>query len=182
MNPGRCARQRIRRFIARSPVAEDPRHAENTLAWLLKLEPRADEALQLAALAHDIERARPDRLRREDYADYDRFKADHAARGALMLAEILRRCRVDPELAAESCRLVKLHETGGDPRSDLLRDADSLSFFDLNLPLYHQREGDEETLRRCSWGVRRLSRRGRELLSGMDHPPHLRRIVLKALG
>ncbi len=39
-------------------MPEDPRHAENTLDWLLKLKPDADEALQIAALGHDIERTR----------------------------------------------------------------------------------------------------------------------------
>ena len=46
---------------------------------------------------------------------------------------------------------------GGDPRSDLLKDADSISYFQVNLPLYFQREGWEETKRRSIWGYRRLS-------------------------
>ena len=46
----RRAKSRIRALIARSEVAEDPRHAENTLKWLLRTEPSADEALQIAAL------------------------------------------------------------------------------------------------------------------------------------
>ena len=57
MNSIRCAEQRIRSAISRSKVPEDPLHAENTLAWVLKLMPEADEALQLAALGHDIDRA-----------------------------------------------------------------------------------------------------------------------------
>ncbi len=54
---------------------------------------------------------------------------------------------------------------GGDPRSDLLKDADSISYFDVNLPLYYQREGWQETKRRSSWGYRRLSARARELVN-----------------
>ncbi len=50
-------KQEIRRVIAGSSVEEDPRHAENTLEWLLKHEPDADEALQIAAMGHDIDRA-----------------------------------------------------------------------------------------------------------------------------
>ncbi|MCP4825755.1 MAG: DUF4202 domain-containing protein, partial [Shimia sp.] len=52
-----CAKQKIRLIIADSRVPEDPHHADNTLEWLLRLEPDAGEALQLAALAHDIDRA-----------------------------------------------------------------------------------------------------------------------------
>ncbi len=43
--------------MADSSVPEDPRHAENTLDWLLRLKPDADEPLQIATLGHDIERA-----------------------------------------------------------------------------------------------------------------------------
>ena len=42
-------------------------------------------------------------------------------------------------------------------RIDILRDADSISFFHVNLPYYFIRNGAEETKKRCSWGYRRLS-------------------------
>ncbi len=148
---------RIRAVIAGSAVPEDPTHADNTLAWLLRLEPGADPALRLAALGHDIERALPDRLRREAYPDFDRFKAAHARRGARVLAAILAECGLGPALREEAARLVRLHEVGGEPRADLLRDADSLSFFDVNLALYLRREGRTEALRRARWGLARLS-------------------------
>ena len=56
---------------------------------------------------------------------------------------------------------------GGDPRSDLLKDADSLSYFDVNLPLYFERNGWQETHRRCVWGYRRLSERARSMAAGL---------------
>lgn len=153
-----CARQRIREIIAGSRVPEDPRHAENTLEWLFRLEPKSDPALQIAAFGHDIDRAVETRkVRREDFTDYNEFKAAHARSGAAILRAILDKCGVAKSVADEACRLVTLHEVGGDPRSDLLKDADSISYFEVNMPLYYQREGREETLRRCSWGYRRLS-------------------------
>ena len=77
-----CAKQEIRRVIAASQVPEDPRHADNTLEWLLRLAPDADEALQLAALGHDIDRAIEEvKVRRADFDDYDAFKAAHARHG-----------------------------------------------------------------------------------------------------
>ncbi len=73
-----CAKQRIREIIAGSRVPEDPRHAENTLKWLFRLEPKADPALQIAALAHDIDRAVETRkVRRADFNDYDAFKRNN---------------------------------------------------------------------------------------------------------
>ena len=52
-----CAKREIRRVVAGSRVPEDSRHADNTLEWLLRLQPDASVAMQLAALAHDIDRA-----------------------------------------------------------------------------------------------------------------------------
>lgn len=159
----------IRAQLRHSQVPEDPGHAENTLQWLLRLCPDADLALRLAALAHDIERSRPDRLRRQDFSDYDRFKAMHAAIGARMAARLFRQAAVERGVRREACRLIRLHESGGDERSDLLKDADSISFFDHNLPAYFQREGREESLRRACWGYARLSARGRYHLANIRH-------------
>jgi len=146
--------------VAGSSVPEDPPHAENTLEWLLKLKPNADEALQIAALGHDIDRAVEARkVQRADFADYDVFKAVHAHNGAIILKEIMDECGVPEDIAEEVYRLVCRHEVGGDPRSDLLKDADSISYFDVNLPFYYERTGWQETLRRCLWGYRRLSPR-----------------------
>ena len=39
----------IRSIISGSEVPEDPVHAQNTLEWLLKLKPDADDALKIAA-------------------------------------------------------------------------------------------------------------------------------------
>lgn len=159
----------IRAQVARSQVPEDPGHAENTLEWLLRLEPEADQALCLAALAHDIERSRPNRLRRQDFEDYDRFKAMHAAIGARMAGRLFREAGVPRNIRWEACRLIRLHECGGDSRSDLLKDADSISFFDHNLPAYLEREGMEESLRRARWGYARLSERGRQHVAGISY-------------
>ncbi len=165
-----CAKQKIRAVIAGSRVPEDPRHADNTLEWLLRLEPDAGDALQLAALAHDIDRAIEEiKVRRADFNDYNVFKAAHARNGAKILRPILNACGVAGDIVDETCRLVEVHEVGGDPRSDLLKDADSISYFDVNLPLYYQREGWAETQRRSLWGYRRLTQRAQEIVKGIEY-------------
>ena len=71
-----CAKRKIRSVISKSGVPEDPVHAENVLEWVLKLKPDADEALQIAALAHDIDRADERRkVWRSNFNDYNAFKA-----------------------------------------------------------------------------------------------------------
>ncbi len=163
-------KRQIRLLIAGSKVPEDPGHAENTLKWLLKLEPDADEALQIAALGHDIDRAVEARkVQRANFADYDAFKAAHARNSAVILKEIMEECGVPRDIMAEVDRLVCLHEVGGDPRADRLKDADAVSYFDVNLPLYYARMGPEDTLRRCVWGYQRLSANMRTVVEHMSY-------------
>ena len=154
----------IEAIITGSSVPEDPVHSKNTLKWLLKLKPDADEALQIAALGHDIERAIDERkVRREDFEQYDRFKAAHAHNSAEILKEIMLDCGVDETIIEQVSELVRRHEVGGDDRSDLLKDADSISYFDVNLRHYYKRHDWDETQRRCLWGYKRLSKKVKTL-------------------
>ena len=170
----------IEAVVVESSVPEDPVHSKNTLAWLLKIKPDADEALQIAALGHDIERAIERRkVRRADFDDYDLFKAAHARNSALVLKEIMQKCGLPAAISDDVCRLVCRHEVGGDERCDLLKDADSISYFDVNLPCYFEREGYAETLRRTIWGYRRLSAGVRHLARSITYETDSLNILLR---
>ena len=183
MNSLERALHRIAGIIAGSTVPEDPEHSRNTLKWLLDLDSRADAALRIAALGHDIDRAVEARkVQRADFADYDAFKAAHARNSASILLEVLADCNIeDAALMREVERLVCTHEVGGDPRSDLLKDADSLSYFDVNLPLYYARNGWEETRRRCVWGYLRLSPRARSIVMGLEFRAPLQKLMSESI-
>jgi hypothetical protein len=158
MDAIQCAEDRIRSIISRSRVPEDPRHAESTVAWVFRLMPEAEQALLLAALCHDIDRAiDSSRVQKDCFQSFDEFKAAHALNSAEIVGEILVECGVDEGVRAEVCRLVRLHETGGDERADVLRNADAISYFQDNLPLYFARNGWVETKRRALWGFSRIS-------------------------
>ncbi len=180
MDSVECTKQKIRAVIGGSKVPEDPLHAENTLDWLLRFEPDADQALQIAALGHDIERAlKARKVKRPDFPDYDSFKAAHARVSAEILRGIMEDCGVQKEMAGEVYLLVCRHETGGDPRADLIKNADSISYFHVNMPLYYQREGWEETKRRCIWGYGRLSARMKETVENMTYEDRVLTQLLK---
>ncbi len=173
-------KETIEAVVAESRVPEDPVHSKNTLAWLLRLKPDADESLQIAALGHDIERAIERRkVRRADFDDYDEFKAAHARNSALVLKEIMEECGLPAVITGDVCRLVCRHEVGGDERSDLLKDADAISYFDVNLPFYFEREGYAETLRRTIWGYRRLSAGVRHLARTITYETDSLNILLR---
>jgi len=178
MSPLEAAKQDIRRMIAHSCVPEDPTHAENTLQWVLKLDPAADSALQIAAIAHDIDRASNNKVQRSDFDAYDEFKAAHAKNSAKILQQILEKHRCPTVVIKKACHLVKYHEVGGDRDSDLLKDADSIAYFDYNLPFYFKREGWKETMQRCRWGYERLSPKMKTILCTIKHSePDINRLL-----
>jgi hypothetical protein len=108
--------------------------------WLLRLEPTATEALVLAALTHDMERAFPgpdsprmDLSRGVDDPIYNRA---HAERSARIVSAFLREHGASAALIDEVAALVRAHEEGGWPAADLVQAADSLSFLDVNVDLF----------------------------------------------
>jgi len=165
-----CLKEKIYGIIEKSLVPEDPIHAINTLEWLLQLKPDADEPLKIAALGHDIERAIKERkVRRKDYKSYEEFKEAHALNSAQILLEIMKGCNLNKELPEDIFFLVRHHESGGGSRVDVLRDSDSISFFQVNLPYYFIRNGVEETKRRCLWGYKKLPHNLKGIVAGFDY-------------
>ncbi|TDI71484.1 MAG: DUF4202 family protein [Bacteroidetes bacterium] len=163
-------KRKIEGVIIGSSVPEDPIHSINTLEWLLKQMPDAGESLKIAALGHDIERAIEKRkVRRQDYKDYNAFKDAHALNSANILAEIMQACNIDKKMIDEVFFLVRYHETGGTDQVDILKDADSISYFDVNLPLYFMRNNLKETIRRCLWGYKRLSDQGKKIVAELNY-------------
>ena len=175
-----CTQKKIRTILSHSAVPEDPIHAENTLNWLLRFEPGADIALQIAALGHDVERAFEKRkIRKRFFHDFNTLKAAHARNSAEIIKEIMTACEVPQRIVDDVYQLVYHHETGGDSRSDLLRDVDSISFFDVNLPLYYERNGREATLRRSIWGYQRISQNRKDSVSNIVYELSELNVLLK---
>jgi len=158
MNSIHCVKKKIKAIIALSDIPEDPIHSRNTCEWVLKLDPKADESLQIAALGHDIERAVKDRkVLQKDYKDYDQFKKAHAINSVVILKEIMNECKLDEKMVKDICEMVRYHEVGGNKETYLLQDADTISFFEVNLPLYYTRNDRKKIKKRCLWGLKRLS-------------------------
>jgi NADPH:quinone reductase-like Zn-dependent oxidoreductase len=114
-------------------------HLARTREWVLELDPEADEALQIAAVIHDIERAFPadedpfDPTAAPGSGGYDEW---HQRRSAQIGARWLREQHAPEELTSEVEALVLVHETGGSPRADVLQAADSLSFLETQTDLF----------------------------------------------
>ena len=163
-------KQKVLSVIKQSSVPEDFEHSTNTLKWVMHLYPEADLPLQIAALAHDIDRADAClKVQSGNFDNYDAFKNAHAKRSSEILNKILEELGIEISVSRNACRLVEKHEFGGDKLSDILKTADSISFFDINLPHYFKREGLEETRKRCEWGLNRLDSDALEIVSKLRY-------------
>lgn len=177
------AQAEIRAVLARSSMLEDARHAEDTLAWLLRLKPDPGPALALAALGHDIDRvAERAPLRREAFETLAAFENAHAHRGACALRKLLDACGVASGVTARACWLVEHHECGGDPAADLLRDADRLSWFRMGLPAVYRDEGRTEAKQRCARAYACLSLAARRHFPGIHHDDPLLDCLLREVA
>jgi kynurenine formamidase len=123
--------ERARGWMAE--VHPHARHMERTLDWAVELDPQASEAVRIAAVTHDAERAYPDREAGWDSAvswDDPEYNRWHQARCARIVGEWLREQGADHVLAEQVESLVGAHEEGGWPEADVVQAADSLSFLE----------------------------------------------------
>ena len=112
-------------------------HLLRSLERLDELAPGSAEAVRLATLTHDMERAfpGPDSPKMSTLHDpeYERL---HSERSARIVGEWLRGQQAPAPLVADVERLIVAHEIGGWPEADLVQAADSLSFLDTNIDLF----------------------------------------------
>jgi hypothetical protein len=171
--------------LSKPLVVADYRHALDTWQWVLRLDPRADLALQISALFHDVERllSEPDARVEHHVQDYQAFKDAHAARGADLTCALLSDLGVDTSTRERVRWLISRHER---PEEDthlaLLNDADALSFFSLNASGFARYFPLEHTRRKVSYTLGRLRPNQRWRLARVRLAPLVRRLLEEALG
>jgi len=112
-------------------------HLLRALEWLDRVAPGQREAVRLATLTHDMERAfpGPDQPQSAKMVDpvYERL---HSERSARIVGNWLREQQTDASFIADVERLIVAHEIGGWSEADLVQAADSLSILDTNVDLF----------------------------------------------
>ena len=110
-------------------------HLLKSLDWLDRLAPDASDAVRLATLTHDMERAfgGPDAIaiKLNDRA----YEEAHSNRSAKIVGAWLRANGAQEGLADGVEALIRVHEWGGSPDANLVQAADSLSFLETNIDL-----------------------------------------------
>jgi hypothetical protein len=112
-------------------------HLIETLTWLDRISPGSREAVRLAALTHDMERAFPgaDSPVMTGLGDAA-YHAAHSARSASIVGAWLRENGAEDALVRDVEALIRVHEDGGWPEADAVQAADSLSFLATNVDLF----------------------------------------------
>jgi hypothetical protein len=112
-------------------------HLIKALEWLDRVAPGSAEAVRLAALTHDMERAfpGPDQpvIKTLSDPEYERL---HSLRSARIVGAWLREQHAKEALVEHVEALIVAHEFGGWPEADLVQAVDSLSFLETNIDLF----------------------------------------------
>ncbi|PIN86625.1 hypothetical protein COV19_03860 [Candidatus Woesearchaeota archaeon CG10_big_fil_rev_8_21_14_0_10_44_13] len=177
-------RKEIREILPKSPIESDLKHSELTHKWLLKLKPDADEAMQIAAITHDIDRAIT-RITEKDCKDFSKmgeFKKEHGIRSAKFISEIMKKQGYDKKMIDNVRHLVESHESGGDDEQDMIMSADSLAFFEYNLPTYLKHYSRKDAIKKIGFMYKRLPEKARKLVREMKFKDEvIRRLVREGI-
>lgn len=116
------------------------RHLEQTAYWLRKIYPESDDAMLVAAISHDIERAfraegMSSKEKKLGFINADFFRI-HEEQGAEIMADFLQQHNQPKEFIEKVYSLIARHEEGGNEEQNILRDADSLSFLENNVDYF----------------------------------------------
>ncbi len=185
MNNFETLKEEIETILPKSPLDFELTHSQLVLKWVLRLRPEADEALKIAAIAHDIDRAITGITEKDlsDYSKIDEFKQEHALRSADFITEILQKHKYPEEIIAKVKHLVTNHEVGGDEETDILMNADSLAYFDYNIPSYLKRNGRDRAIEKIRFMYKRLSPEAQKLATGISYPnAEIAELVKEALN
>ncbi len=122
------------------------RHAQHLLKaeeWLRRIHPNASQAMILATLTHDMERAfpGPDSPKQDPALGPDDpgYNSAHSERSARVVGEFLHTQNAPEQLIIEVARLIRVHEIGGWEDANWVQAADSLSFLEVNVDFFLDR-------------------------------------------
>ncbi len=137
---------------------KDP-HFVRTLYWVLELDPDVGEEVKIAAYAHDIERALFPYDIGAFLLDKEVLK-NHQVNGAKAIYNFLLKEGADSVFSSRVKILIEKHESGGTYEQNLIKDADSISYFETNA-LKHiewlDKFSREQIQAKLDWMYKRIS-------------------------
>lgn len=156
--------------------------------WVMRLAPRASDALRLAARAHHLRRWE---LPRSDYppgrAGYLRWRRAQQQRHARDLAAIADDAGLDESVSVRAAEIVSKKGLGSDPEVQTFEDAVSLTFLATELePVIARLADDVKAASIVAKTLAKMSDGGREqaqvLAASGQFGDHSRRILAEAMA
>lgn len=136
-------------------------HLERTGYWIKELYPKADEAMFVAAISHDIERAFRKEEDKYNLISNQKDLKEHQEGGAMIMGEFLEKEGLPLEFIQRVKMLISKHEEGGNDEQNILKDADSLSWLENNIDRWVKNmvpiKGKERVKRKFDWMYNRIT-------------------------
>ncbi len=150
--------QFIKDAFTEKGMESDVSHHQKTVYWIKQLKPDADEALLIAGMSHDIERA--------FHGDWKAGSSDHnklnrhKELSASDTEKFLRQENASEEFIKRVKGLILHHEEGGNEDQNVLSDADCLAYFEekavRNARKAKQEDKKEEYKKRLNYIFNRI--------------------------
>jgi hypothetical protein len=168
---------------ASGPRQKELVHAEAVTSWLLRLDPQADEAQQIAARAHHVRRwTVPRTSYPEGRAGYLRWRRDLKARLAEEVGAILADEGFSGDEIASVQGIVRKEGLGSDPRVQTHEDALCLVFMEQQLADVATRLGGEKAEAVLGKTLAKMSPDGRAEAAALDLGPEMGDMMAAAIG
>lgn len=139
-------------------------HFERTLYWTKQLRPEADDPILMAAYAHDIARAfrktDPAKTFKDKELNDPEILEQHQIESAQIIADFLSKEGYDEKGIERVRNMVRYHEEGGNEEANLIMDADSISYLEVNAPRhveFFESLGKDKIRRKIDWMYQRIS-------------------------
>lgn len=165
--------EKVKSWLATNSKPRHMVHFERTVYWVKQLKSDADEAMLIAALAHDAERVFRDKKTKHSgkYIKEPEFLQIHQQGGAKLVGEFLEQNGADKALIERVKMLIVKHEEGGNPDQNFLMDADSISFLENNVDHFisdlMEVYGRDKTREKFEWMYNRMSsQKAKEIAKG----------------
>jgi hypothetical protein len=157
-------------------------HAEAMTAWVLRLDPEAEEAQLLAARAHHLRRWS---LPRSDFpegrAGYLRWRTELKRRHAEEVATILAGCGYDEATIEHVQHIVRKESLRTDPQVQTHEDALCLVFLETQLTPLADQLGDDKVVEVLRKSLVKMSPEGRAAAADLAYSPRERALVVQAV-
>ena len=182
---------KVEKFVSaaflKSSNAGDMKHFERTVFWLKELKPDADEAMLIAAFAHDIERAfRNERTYNKITGSDKGFTSQahlqyHQETGAKIISDFLTAQHAPPDLVSKVSNLISKHEVGGTEEENILKDADSISYFETQIDMFLKDKvksaGEEKVRVKFEWMFNRITSPKAKTLAEPMYKSAIKRLI-----